>query len=119
MRPDAKATILRHGVPGVEFPTGGTQACQSIEQAQAMADAVNRLAAVQQVHEAAHARADQWWAEYDSAADWCAKRGLQGAAGDPLPENLSAVVFAAINEDPEAFARRVREAAYAIAREGK
>lgn len=102
----AKATILRHGVPGVEFPTGGTQACQSIEQAQAMADAANRITAAA-------------WQEYDSAAAWCAKRGLKGVEGDPLPEALSSRAQALIDEDPEAFEQRVRDTAYAIAMEGR
>lgn len=52
------------------------------------------------------------WAEYDSAAEWCAKRGLSGATGTPLPSMLSQAVLREINYDPDAFARRVRECAY-------
>ena len=55
------------------------------------------------------------WSEYDSAADWCAARGLRGVDGDPLPFALSADVLDAINADPEAFAQRVRGCAYALA----
>lgn len=53
-----------------------------------------------------------WWGEYDSAAHWCAVRGLSGGLADPLPENLSARVMDEIGFDPEAFQRRVREMAY-------
>jgi len=52
------------------------------------------------------------WAEYDSAANWCARRGIKGKQGDALPANLSSLVLEYINEDPEAFERRVREFAY-------
>lgn len=57
------------------------------------------------------------WAEYDSAAAWCAKRGIRGAHGDPLPDGLSARVAAEISEHSEAFAERVRGFAYAAAME--
>ena len=57
------------------------------------------------------------WSEYDSAAEWCARHGLKGVTGDPLPPLLSAAVSDAIDYDPEAFERRVREFAYAIAME--
>lgn len=53
--------------------------------------------------------------EYDYAADWCAVKGITGAIGDPLPDLLSTGVCLAINDDPEAFARRVSECAYARA----
>lgn len=52
------------------------------------------------------------WLEYDSAADWCAARGLLGACGDALPEGLSSRAKELIDLDPEAFERRVRELAY-------
>mgnify|MGYP001560793340 CR=1 FL=1 len=58
-------------------------------------------------------------AEYDAAATWCAKRGLKGACGDPLPGLLSVSVLDAINEDPEAFEDRVRATAYALAMEAR
>lgn len=54
------------------------------------------------------------WAVYDSAAEWCAKRGIAGKVGDPLPNLLSSDVFVLIDDDPEAFQRRVRECRYAI-----
>jgi hypothetical protein len=58
---------------------------------------------------------DPAWSEYDSAAEWCAKRGFRGDICDPLPEGLSAKVCGLIDADPEAFGRRVRESAYALA----
>jgi hypothetical protein len=58
------------------------------------------------------------WKAYDAAAEWCAKRGLKGAIGDPLPNLMSANTVALINADPEAFADRVRMTAYALAMEG-
>jgi hypothetical protein len=57
------------------------------------------------------------WAEYDMAAEWCARRGLKGEAGDPLPNLLSAEVASEISEYPEAFAERVQATAYALAME--
>jgi len=53
--------------------------------------------------------------EYESAADWCAKRGLSGEPGSPLPEGISRDCAELILADVEAFAHRVREHAYAIA----
>ena len=44
----------------------------------------------------------QAWAEYDSAADWCAARGLSGDYESPLPMNLSSACLAMINDDVEA-----------------
>lgn len=58
----------------------------------------------------------EWVAEYDSAAEWCAARGIKGEYGDPLPQMLSAVVLEQINADLESFAARVREMAYWVAR---
>ncbi len=57
------------------------------------------------------------WAEYDSAAEWCAKRHSLGREGDPLPDGLSAAVAQEISEHPDDFERRVRQFAYAIAME--
>lgn len=57
------------------------------------------------------------WATYDAVAEWCARRGLKGAIGDPLPNLLSASVAKLINDDPEAFEERVRLTAYALAME--
>lgn len=52
--------------------------------------------------------------EYDAAAEWCAARGYKGEAGDPLPDNMAANgALRWIQADPEAFAQRVREFAYA------
>jgi hypothetical protein len=58
------------------------------------------------------------WIEYDNAAEWCAKRGLKGKIGDPLPNLMSKAAVDLINEDPEAFEQRVRGTAYAIAMSG-
>lgn len=55
--------------------------------------------------------------EYDYAAEWCARNGHDGKAGSPLPDLLSGECCAAIDNDPEAFADRVRECAYALASE--
>ena len=55
--------------------------------------------------------------EYDSAAEWCARRGIAGSTGDPLPDGLSASVADAINADADAFRERVRETAYGLALE--
>ena len=55
------------------------------------------------------------WAEYDSAAEWCAKRGLKGIPGDPLPDKMSGACVAEICDHPEAFAERVNGFAYALA----
>ena len=49
------------------------------------------------------------WREYDGAAEWCARRGLKGAIGDPLPDYMSPIVHEEINADPEAFEQRVRD----------
>jgi hypothetical protein len=58
-------------------------------------------------------------AEYDAAAEHCARRGLRGAIGDPLPANMDANgALAWINADPEAFQERVRQFAYGLAMEG-
>ena len=55
------------------------------------------------------------WREYDSAAEWCAKRGLKGAVGEPLPHLISGETVDMINDDPDAFQERVRQTAYALA----
>jgi hypothetical protein len=55
------------------------------------------------------------WREYDQCAERLAKQGRKGEPGDPLPDGTSAAVVAEIDADPEAFQRRVREFAYAIA----
>lgn len=57
------------------------------------------------------------WEEYDNVAEWCARNGFSGEPGDPLPNLLSSEVHDEINSDTDAFAERVRGAAYAIARE--
>jgi hypothetical protein len=54
-------------------------------------------------------------AEYDAAAEWCAKRGIKGNDGDPLPPLLSKNAMAEINYDPDAFQGRIRDTAYALA----
>jgi hypothetical protein len=53
------------------------------------------------------------WHEYDCAARWCAERGLTGDTGDRLPDGLSVRAWELIADDPEAFADRVRDHAYA------
>ena len=62
--------------------------------------------------EAAECRA---WAEYDSAADWCARHGSTGEVGSRLPDGLSVRAAELIADDTEAFAERVRGSAYARA----
>ena len=57
------------------------------------------------------------WTEYENAAEWCAKRGIKGNCGDPLPELISSTCVSLINDDPEAFASRVNDFAYAIVME--
>lgn len=64
-------------------------------------------------------KAPKLWREYDFCAEWCAKRGLTGKVGEPLPELLSDDVFALINDDTDAFAERVRSMAYALAMESR
>ena len=61
---------------------------------------------------------DPIWYAYDSCAEWCARRGLRGLIGDPLPNLLDSRVVALINEDPEAFRIRVAQCAYALAMDG-
>lgn len=56
-----------------------------------------------------------FWAEYDSCANWCAMRGYKGVDGDPLPPLLSVACYDEIRDHPEDFARRVREHAYGLA----
>ena len=54
--------------------------------------------------------------EYDSAAEWCARRGLSGAIGTRLPEAMETYgALQYIQADPEAFEQRVRDFAYEIA----
>ena len=57
------------------------------------------------------------WQEYDKAAEWCAKRGLKGEAGDPLPSLMMVRTAELIHADPESFAVRVNAIAYARAME--
>lgn len=57
------------------------------------------------------------WSEYDSAAEWCATRGLTGRYGDRLPSHLSTITKALIDDDLDAFQERVRGTAYAAARQ--
>jgi hypothetical protein len=57
------------------------------------------------------------FSEYDSAAEWCAKRGLKGVIGDALPSLLSIQTVILINNDPEAFQNRVNACAYRLAME--
>lgn len=59
------------------------------------------------------------WREYDAAAEWCAAHAGKWRDGDPLPDGVSARVRAEIDADPDAFAERVRGAAYARAMDVK
>jgi hypothetical protein len=57
-------------------------------------------------------------AEYDSAAEWCAKRGIKGEIGAPLPANMATDgALKWIQADPESFQERVRQFAYGLAME--
>lgn len=58
-----------------------------------------------------------WWREYDYAAEYCARRGIRGEIGDPLPDLLSDRVCREIDADPESFQERVRACAYQFAME--
>ena len=55
--------------------------------------------------------------EWQSAARWCAVRGLKGEHGDPLPPMLSVHVKLEIDEYPESFQNEIRGVQYAIAME--
>jgi len=79
------------------------------------ADEVKRM--FEAMDKAASDKQGRMWAEYDSAAEWCAKRGLKGNEGDRLPTGLSDAVLSEINDHPEAFAERIRATAYALAME--
>lgn len=58
------------------------------------------------------------WAEYESAAGWCAKReGTKGVIVGRLPEMISSRCLDLIEADPEAFEERVRATAYGMAME--
>lgn len=72
-------------------------------------------AIMERLREARDAGVASVWSEYDSAAEWCAKRGIRGNVGDRLPLNLSGLCLNLIAEDPEAFAERIRATAYALA----
>lgn len=60
-----------------------------------------------------------FWSEYDSAAEWCAKRGLKGIVGDSLPESISDNVAREIYDHREEFEQRVRDTAYGLAMEAR
>jgi hypothetical protein len=59
------------------------------------------------------------WAEYDKAAAWLAHRGLTGAEGDPLPDDISEAAEHLIDDNLEAFMEHVRATANALAVEGQ
>ena len=59
----------------------------------------------------------QVWEEYDAAAKWCAQREIDGQPNSPLPALTSIAVCDLIEGDVEAFQKRIREFAYAIAAE--
>lgn len=54
-------------------------------------------------------------AEYDSIAEWCAKRNLPGNLEHVYPINLSIIVWNEIVEHNEEFQERVLQHKYAIA----
>lgn len=56
--------------------------------------------------------------ECESAAEWCAVRGLKGSHGDALPTGLSVACKDAIDADIPAFEERVRAYAYERAMRG-
>lgn len=58
------------------------------------------------------------WFEYDNAALDMARKGLAGHCGHPLPANMTPEAVSLINDDPEAFQRRVRQSAYALTMSG-
>ena len=55
------------------------------------------------------------WREYDTIAEHCASLGLSGDVGTTLPDGIGGPCMDLINADPEAFAERVRDCAYARA----
>jgi hypothetical protein len=57
------------------------------------------------------------WIEYEAAADQLAREGKKGEIGCPLPANMTPEALALINNDPDAFAARVKACAYAQAQE--
>lgn len=56
---------------------------------------------------------DPVWAEYDSAAEYCARRGSVDQWRLKLPNAISLKCMNEINYDQDAFERRVRDFAYA------
>jgi hypothetical protein len=76
------------------------------------------FAAINRYHDRPRRDERAIWAEYDMAAEWCAKRGYF-KIGDPLPNLLGGDTCDLIQCDPEAFLCRVRGTAYMLAREGK
>lgn len=56
--------------------------------------------------------------EYESAAKWCADRGIIPTIGARLPEGLSKACYDLIHADVYDFAARVRVYAYARAMSG-
>jgi hypothetical protein len=78
---------------------------------------IKRLKAENTELKSAKAALSEAWKEYDYAAEDMAKKGLKGAIGDPLPEFMTLEAVKLINDDPEAFERRVKEMAYGLAME--
>jgi hypothetical protein len=64
---------------------------------------------------AIHQTESDVWIEYEMVANDLARRGLKGKIGDPLPNLISSACDKLIQDDPEAFAERVRMSAYALA----
>lgn len=57
------------------------------------------------------------WQEYDWTAQWVAERPQcgDGGPGTTLPRMLSGACKVLIDQDPEAFAKRVRDTRYMLA----
>lgn len=84
----------------------GNPHCRNVAEAERLAE---RYATREPDDEGRHPA----WSEYESAAKWCAARGLSGEPGSPLPEGISRDCSELILADVEAFAERVRDHAYA------
>lgn len=52
------------------------------------------------------------WREYDIVATMCARLGIKGQLGDRLPDGIGTDTMQLIDDNPEAFERRVRDCAY-------
>lgn len=53
--------------------------------------------------------------EFEAIASWCAKRGLKGVKGDPLPMGIAHDTLVYIEDHMEEFQASIRAHAYAHA----